>query len=654
MRGGGIARAEAAAIALSQRVAFVGVAGMLVIGVLTALDVIVLRTVFNAPIPGSNELLSTIFAVAIAAVLSSGLAQRASLEIDFLEKLVGGAVSAWLRIVGNTLYLLVLCIAAWRIVVHTVNAFEIGKVTIVLQWPMWPFLTVIALFFAICVPIQLIVVLSMIAERMGLKAAPNRAEQPSPAGAPGGAARIAGAFAIVVTVAVGLAAAAWSGIATWQDSLANYGTALSVFFFLLLWLLIFLFVPLSAALMICGLLGAGALMGFDAALSVVGSETVGLITNEDLAVLPLFMMMGAFATVAGLSADIYRLAQASVGFLRGGLALATIGGCAGFGALTGSSLATIATIGTVSLPEMQRRGYSRELASGTVAAGGTLGQLIPPSTAIVLYAILVEQSIGTLYIAVLVPAVMTVLLYGAAVLVQVWVRPAAAPGRSMFDPAEFGRALLNCGGVFVMFGTVIGGIYTGIFTATEAAAVGATIAFLIALWRGKLNRGALWQVVGETTRSTSMLYFVIIGAMIASFFFGTSGLASKLLGALTGSGLSSLSVIVLMVVAFIVFGTVMDSFTIMIITAGLATAIVQDLGYDPIWWGVMMVILVELGVVTPPFGLNLFMMKALAPEIGLLPIMRGVLPFIVADIVKIALLIAFPALVLWLPKLAFG
>ena len=344
-----------------------------------------------------------------------------------------------------------------------------------------------------------------------------------------------------------LAAAVYAATTAYQPMLTSASTAFSISVFFLLWVLILLFVPIAAALVICALVGTGVLMGYPSALNILGSETVGLITNEELAVLPLFMIMGAFAGVAGLSSDIYRLAHATFSPFRGGLALASVGGCAGFGALTGSSLATVATIGSVAIPEMKQRGYSMQLSAGSIAAGGTLGQLIPPSTAIVLYAILVEESIGRLYIAVLIPALLTIVLYAAAILLWVTINPKLAPGRTPFNLREFLNALYSCKSVFLMFGVVIGGIYTGFFTATEAAAVGATIAFLIALYRGKLNRETLGLVVGEATRSTSMLYFVIIGAMAISFFFGTSGLPQTLLNSLIGLGLSNLAVILILI-----------------------------------------------------------------------------------------------------------
>lgn len=651
MRGDGLARAESALLGLTRRIAFIGVVGMVIIGVLTTLDVVVLRAMLKAPIPGSNEFLNTIFAVAIASVLASGLAQRAVLDIDILTNRMGKGAASWLRACGAGILLLALILIAWRVGAYSIDAYQKSLSTMILRWPMWPFLFAITLLLVFCLPVQFVSFLRKVSEALPSRTRTGPAKGDAPSRPGPGIAPAAAAILVGILIA---AMVVYYGIGSSLTFFAKHGTGLAIFMFFVLWGLILFLVPLAAAMVICGFIGAAALMGFPPALSVIGSETVGLITSADLAVIPLFLMMGGFATVGGMSADIFRLAHAMFGSFRGGLALATIGGCAGFGALTGSSLATVATIGAVALPEMRRRGYSLELSSGTIAAGGTLGQLVPPSTAIVVYALLVEQSIGRLYIAVLVPALITVVLYMMAVAVTLWMRPNSAPSRDRFDGRELFLALRGCVWVFLMFGTVIGGIYTGVFTATEAAAVGAIIAFLVALCRGKLGRGALWEVVGETTRSTSMLYFLIIGAMVISFFMGTSGLPDYVTQGLTGSGLSGIVIIVILVVIYFILGTVMDSFAIMIMTAPLVAPIIVSVGYDVVWWGIIMVVLVEMGVVTPPFGLNLFMIKSLVKELTLPILYRGVAPFIIADAVKVVLLIAFPFLVMWLANTAFS
>ncbi|MCW5774214.1 MAG: TRAP transporter large permease, partial [Rhodospirillaceae bacterium] len=535
----------------------------------------------------------------------------------------------WLEALGALLMLLVLALLAWRLAVHALNAGHRGEETTILRLPMAPFLFALAALVAICVPVQAVVLVRAL-RALGRQGAMSL-----------------NALAVVILSTAALVAIVLAFDA-WQPVLKNHGLIVAAAGFFLLWGLILAVVPVGAALAAVGFAGTVALFGLPRALSVVGSEAGGVLISADLAVIPLFLMMGGFAMAGGLSADIYRLAQAMFGFQRGGLALATIGGCAGFGALTGSSLATAATIGSAALPQMRERGYSTELSTGCVAAGATLGQLVPPSTAVVVYAILTEQSIGKLYIAILGPAVLTILLYMVAIALYVRLVPSAAPGSGRFDAAELRAALARSFPVVSLFAVVIGGIYFGLFTATEAAGIGAVMTFVVALLRGKLRGGAIWQVAAETTRSTSMIYLLMIGAMIISFFLGVSGLPEYLTRTIGESGLPALAIIALLVLMFVALGTVMDSFAIMIVTTPLVAPLVQSLGYDPIWWGIMMVALVELGVVTPPFGLNLFMLKSLMPETPMAVVFRGVVPFVAADVVKIALLIAFPGIALFL------
>jgi C4-dicarboxylate transporter DctM subunit len=548
------------------------------------------------------------------------------------------------------LFTATLILIAWRVGVYTYEAQSRGMETMILQWPLSPFLWVITALFVFCVPVQFLAFIRSIVTTLEIvrqDSKDNRFDTQTNTG-PTVSTTAAKMFAGFLVVAAIL----YFGVGALDPVLTKHGTGMAILVFFVLWGLVLMFVPLAAALAICAILGAAAIFGYSHAFSVLGSETVGLITDTNLAVIPFFLMMGGFATAAGMSADIFRLAQALFGFLRGGLAIATIGGCAGFGALTGTSIATVATIGPVALPEMKKRGYSIELITGSIAAGATLGQLVPPSTAVVIYALLVQESIGRLYIAVLVPAFITALLYMLAVSFTIRLRPSAAPVKDKFQAREIWLALKASVWVLLMFVSVIGGIYTGIFTATEAAAVGAVIAFLVAVCRGKLSKETIWQVVGETTRSTSMLYFLIIGALTISFFMGTSGLPESVTSILTGSGLPGLAVLCILAVIYILLGTVMDSFAIMITTAPLVAPIITGYGYDLIWWGVIMVILVEMGVVTPPFGLNLFMVKSIAPEVSLTSVYRGVLPFVITDTVKLFLLIIFPSLSLWLAHTA--
>ena len=629
------AKIERAMNKVAASIAFVGVLGMIAVSLLTTFNVVVMRWIINSPIPGSNEFYATIFAVSVACVLPGVLVRKASLEVDLISNWVGPSAVRLLRQIGHALMFTVMVLIAWQSVLNTIEAYEQGSATIILQWRLWPYFSVITAVLIFCVPAQLVAYFS---------SARGTDEDEGLAINFSSVTLLLGAMTVFALIIM--------GAGHLQPFASQYPISVSLIMFVVLWVLILAILPVSVVLVICGLVGTTLLMNFSSAMSILRSETSGVLTSTDLAVIPLFVLMGGFATAAGLSNDVYRLAHAAFGWLRGGLAHATIGGCAGFGALTGSSLATVATMGRVALPEMRARGYAPALSSGCIAAGGTLGQLVPPSTAIVLYALLTDSSIGTLYIAVLIPALLTIVLYMTTITIWVRLKPEAAPQRTSFNIAEFVLALRKSGLVITMFSIVIGGIYFGVFTANEAAAVGAAFAFFSALFRGKLNRHDLLNVVVETTTSAGLIYFLIIGAFVLTFFTAASGLPDYLTGLLAGSQLPPVIVVSILVVFIIILGCVMDSFTIMIVTAPLAASILTHIGYDLNWWGVVMIVLVELGVVTPPFGMNLFMMKVVDPAVPLRTIFAGSLPFVMADTIKVILLIAFPWLVLWLPHTA--
>jgi tripartite ATP-independent transporter DctM subunit len=634
---------------LSQRVALAGVLGMLAVSILTTIDVVFFRNILSSPIAGSNEILATIFAVTIAAVLPSGLAERGMLEVDLISSKLGDRRSDWFRLFGAAALLFTVVVVAWQVSGYALNAYEIGRQTVVLQWKTWPFLFLIAVMFVLCVPVQFIVVLDRIFELT----APNGGE----ANASGEISHSQPQSFLKVALLLTLSAVATGVIVYFVvqalgGTRPGAGSLLAFWLFLAIWALVLFLVPVAVSLFVVSLIGTAILMGFPISFSIVGAETTALITNANLAVIPLFLIMGGLATAGGMASDVYRLASSIFGFQRGGLALATIGGAAGFGALTGTSLATVATIGRAAFPEMEARGYSKAFATGTIAAGGTLGQIIPPSTAAVLYALLVEESIGALYIAMLVPALISIVLYFATAWTVVTLRPDYAPGREKFDLKEFLAALRASTSSFVLFGLVIGGIFTGWFTATEAAAVGVLIAFIVALTRGNLKGEALWRLVVETTQATAMLYFILIAAAVFSFFVSVAGLPDLLRTFFDAAQMSPFSIILLLVVGFLLMGTIMDAFTILIVTTPIVASIVAGLGYDLIWWGVIMVVVIEIGVISPPFGMNIFVMKSVAPDVPLSVMYKGVLPFVLADIVKVILLLAFPALTLWLPSLS--
>lgn len=456
-----------------------------------------------------------------------------------------------------------------------------------MELPRGPFLWSIAILLAICLPLQTLILFRRLREALETD------------GSRHGFARWRHLAVFLVIAAIFVAAIAI--IIVRVDG--NFGGSLiilALFVFLGMWSLSLLYVPLGAAMLIARLIGTSIVLGPLPAFSAFGSEIANFLARIDLAVLPLFVLMGGLAEAGGLSDDIYRFAQAMLGRRRGGLALATIGGCEGFGAVTGSSIATVATIGRAALPEMLRRGYAPELDTGNIAAAGTLGILIPPSSAMILYALLTEVSIGKLFVAAIIPGVIAVLIYMATVSTVVRLRPSWAPGAQRSTLAEILRALRSGVLVILLFGIVLGGIYGGIFTATEAAAVGAGIAFLIALLRGRLRGRLIFKVLAETAATTAMLYLLILGGITFASFMAITEVPATLVGYLQSFDMPRGAVILMLLVIYVLLGAVMDPYAIMLITVPITAPLVAGLGYDLVWWGIVMVVVIETGLITPP------------------------------------------------------
>lgn len=420
--------------------------------------------------------------------------------------------------------------------------------------------------------------------------------------------------------------------------------------FLILFALLFLGVPIAFGMAIVGSLGFAYLVDWTPALAMLGQIAYETSLSYSLSVLPLFILMGNFITQAGLSRELYNTANAFLGHRRGGLAMATIVACGGFAAVCGSSLATAATMAKVSIPSMRRFGYADSLAAGSIAAGGTLGILIPPSVILVLYGIMTSTDIGKLFIAGVVPGLVGVLLYMAAVAVATAVNPSLGPPGERFGWGERLRSLAGVWGVLVLFSVVMGGIYLGVFTPTEAAGIGASGAFLFALGRRSLTWRTLFQVLIETARTSSMMFIVLIGALLFSNFINVAGLPRELSDWINRLDLSPLVIVLYILAIYILLGCVLESLSMMLLTVPIFFPIVLGLGFDPVWFGIIVVIVIEISLITPPIGLNVFVMKAVLPDVPTSSIFRGVAVFIAADIVRLTLLVLFPVITLYLPS----
>ena len=416
--------------------------------------------------------------------------------------------------------------------------------------------------------------------------------------------------------------------------------------------LIFLRVPIAVALGIVGFGGFWLLNGQTPAMSMAAISTTGSTMSYSLAVVPLFVLMGNLVAGAGISAELYRAAQVFIGHRKGGLAIATIVSCGGFAAVCGSSIATAVTMGKVSIPSMRSYGYSDQLSTATVAAGGTLGILIPPSIIMVVYGIATETHIGKLFAAGLLPGVIGMIGYALAVRWVVWRDPEAAPQAEGSTRTDRIDAIRRVWTVAALFALVLGGIYGGLFTATEAGGIGAAGALAFALMR-RVSARDLYRIFNDSVQTTAVLFALIIGATIFSEFVNYTGAHRLILDLVTDRGLSPFMIMAVVVVTYILLGCVLDSLAMMLLTLPMFFPIVTGLGYDPVWFGILVVMLVELGLITPPIGLNLFILRSIVPDVPLATIIRGIVPFVASDVIRVLLILAFPAIPLFLPGLFF-
>jgi tripartite ATP-independent transporter DctM subunit len=408
-------------------------------------------------------------------------------------------------------------------------------------------------------------------------------------------------------------------------------------------------VPIGAGLLVVGLIGLAVVISPEAALIKAGVVSFETISRYELGVLPLFVLMAHLCFAAGASRDFFDVAARFVGHRRGGLAIASIGACAGFGAISGSSLATVATVSAVALPEMRRANYAPGFATGALAAGGTLGSLVPPSGALIVFGIIAEQSIGKLFAASIVPGITQALFYVVAIAIMCRINPDLGPPTARVPWRDRMSSLVRVIDVMALIIFVIGGLFIGWFTPTEAASVGCVAALLLCWWRGKISRAAIAGALATTLRTTGMIYLVVIGALLFATFISVTGVATSLAHLVAALHASPTIAIIAMAAVLLVLGSFLDGIALMLLTTPIFLPIVNELGMSPIWFGIFLVRTMEIGFVHPPMGLNVYVIQGLASDIPLSTIFRGIVPFLVVDFLHLSLLIAFPVLSLWLP-----
>ena len=425
--------------------------------------------------------------------------------------------------------------------------------------------------------------------------------------------------------------------------------AVAVLGFVALFVLMLLRVPVGMAMGLVGVVGYSYLVGPGPALKLVGQTSMRTVTDYTFGVIPMFMLMGALVSVSGVSRELFKAANSMIGHLRGGLGVATVVACGGFAAICGSSVATAATFSAVAYPEMRRFNYPQSFSTGVIAAGGTLGAILPPSTVLAVYAILTQQDIGKLFMAGIVPGVLAMAMYVMTIAIIVKLRPDWLPGGEIKPWSERLKDLKNVWAPLVLFVFVIGGLYGGFFTPTEAGGVGASGAFILGLVRRKLDGPKIREALLSATRTAAAVFTVLIGALLFGYFLTITQSPQKLTEFLTGLGIGRYGVLALIMLMYLVLGCLMDAMAMIILTVPIIYPVIVHLGFDPIWFGVIIVMTVELGLIHPPVGMNVFVIKSVVKDVSFTTIFKGVLPFIVTDIVRLVILIAFPIIALWLP-----
>jgi C4-dicarboxylate transporter, DctM subunit len=422
-------------------------------------------------------------------------------------------------------------------------------------------------------------------------------------------------------------------------------------------MLLALRIPVGVAMILVGMGGYASLAGFGPLLNYMKAAPYYRFSTYDLSVVPMFLLMSQFATKAGLSSALFKSANAYLGHRKGGVAMAAVGGCAGFGAICGSSLATAATMAQVALPELKRYNYSGALATGALAAGGTLGILIPPSVVLVIFAIAVEANIVTMFQAAFVPGLLAAAGYLLSIAIYVRLKPDAGPVGAKATKEERRHALVETWPVIIIFTVVIGGIYMGVFTPTEGAAFGALGTGIIAVWRAGLRWDGFLECLKGTASSTAMIFLILLGADFFNAFLGLSRMPIELAELIGASNMAPMAILLLMLLLYLLLGCVMDSLAMILLTVPIFWPIIAGLDFGlpeddlKMWFGIIVLIVVEVGLITPPVGLNVFVINSMAQGVKLKESFIGVLPFLASDIIRVALLVLFPAVTLWLPHI---
>ncbi len=614
---------------LSRIADSVGRAILALMVLLITLDV-VLRYFFNRPIKGSYELVE--FMMVLLVFLGLAFTQTKKNHVS-ITLFTGRLSPSQMAVIGSATYFLCLIIFSmitWRCLLQAEALRVNGTSSDILFIPNFPFMWVVVFGSAL---LSLIFLIDFFKSVDGVL---SRCKNPW---------LWFGLDGLLIVLLLSIPS--WLHWLPWDISRPVMG----LIGIAILLLLLFSSMPIGPVMALIGYLGFSYLVNPDASLTILGTTPFRSASSHAMTTIPLFVLMGVLCFHAELSKDVYTTIRNWVGRLPGGLAMSTVGGCAGFAAVSGSSMATAITMGTIALPEMRRYKYNDGLACGCVAAGGSIGILIPPSIAFIIYATITEESIGRLFMAGVIPGLMEAVFYMLAIYIMCKIWPKLGPPGPSSTWREKIVSLKDTWGILVLFTLVIGGIYAGIFTPTEAAGVGAFGALLLGILKKKLNKENILQSLADASKNTAMLMLMLIGADIFSYFLTMSQIPFMLSEFVVGLPVSSAVMVWAILLVYIVLGCIMPIIPAIILTVPIFLPVVTGLGYDPIWFGVIVVTMAEMGQITPPVGINVFALSGVAKDVPLGTIFKGIFPFLAADIVRVALVFFFPALALWLPSL---
>lgn len=614
---------------LSRLINSVGVLLLMAIMFLLVTDVI-LRRFFDSPFTGTFEVVQFMLVTLVYLGVAHTAVDKAHISVDLVVDRLPKPARAVFSSATTLLSLSLMVLITWRSLVKAAELWDSRECSFLLSVPLFPFYYILACGCAVLSAVLLIQLL----EALGQVGRRCRRQW------------VAFNYLLMAAL-VAVPALFAAGCFEWDVS----PLATGVLGVAALLILLAAGMPIAFAMGIVGLGGFALVVGVDPALTQLETVPFGVGSDYILSVIPLFLLMGQFAFHSGLSQDLYDASYTWLGQYPGGLAMATIGGCAAFAAVSGSSVATAATMGTVAFPGMRKYNYSPRLALGSIAAGGTVGILIPPSIVFILYGILTEQSIAKLFLAGFLPGILAVALYMAAVVAQVKINPSLGPPGPRHSLGEKLLAVRKIWGMLFLFLMVIGGIYLGFFTPTEAGAVGAFGAFLMALLKSRLTWKSLHACLLETGRTTAMLIIIFVGAMIFNYFIAVTALPMDLVQLVSEQGLDRWVIMGFVLLLYLMLGCIMDPGSMIILTIPIVFPLINSLGFDPIWFGVIIVMVAEIGTITPPVGLNAFVVAGVAPDVSIEEIFKGIFPFWVADMIRLGLLTAIPAISLFLPNL---